>query len=644
MIPMKLRLRWWLILLGVAASVEVRAQGTAFNYQGRLNDSGAVANGSYDFRFVVYNASSGVSALSGAITNYSVPVSNGLFSVTLDFGPGVFTGVSAWLDLSVRTNGASSFTALTPRQQVLAEPYAIFSGSASNLVGTLATAQLTGTLSSTQLAGTYSSAVAYTNAANTFAGNGAGLTALSGSAIATGTIADARLTANVALLNTNQIFTGSNIFTGNNTFTGTNQFSGPNNFTNLLGNNFSGSFFGNGLVGWVVVATNAVTAAIDHGYLLTSPEFTTVTLPTNANVVDIVRISGAGAGGWRVVGTTNQSFIGNYSSYHNSLWIQATTANNWRSVAASADGQLMYAANDGGLNHSTDSGHTWLGVYTTPFASGSCYGVATSADGTKVYAAVPSKALQVSTNAGVSWTNNASTTASNCVSVACSADGNRVVVITSAKNVFTSTNAGNTWSSISGSAWSAVACSGDGGSFFAASTGGAVYSSVKGGNTTIGGSPNLTGLVASTDGSKLFACASPGYIYYSSNSGTNWTTNAVASTAWNCLAASADCSRVIAAVNGGQIYSSVNQGANWSVMNSSTNLAWSALAASDDGTRLAAAVLNASGGIYYASPTSPSVTGTNSFITGSQGSAVELQYIGNNQFMPVSSTGSIWAN
>jgi hypothetical protein len=38
------------------------------------------------------------------------------------------------------------------------------------------------------------------------------------------------------------------------------------------------------------------------------------------------------------------------------------------------------------------------------------------------------------------------------------------------------------------------------------------------------------------------------------------------------------------------------------------------------------------------------MTGTNGFISGGQGTAVELQYIGNGKFMPVSSAGSIWAN
>jgi hypothetical protein len=35
--------------------------------------------------------------------------------------------------------------------------------------------------------------------------------------------------------------------------------------------------------------------------------------------------------------------------------------------------------------------------------------------------------------------------------------------------------------------------------------------------------------------------------------------------------------------------------------------------------------------------------GTSGYLIGTQSSAVELQYIGNNQFMPVGSAGNIWA-
>jgi len=44
------------------------AQGTAFTYQGRLNDSGIPANGSYDLTFSVWNAASGPAPVGGTLT------------------------------------------------------------------------------------------------------------------------------------------------------------------------------------------------------------------------------------------------------------------------------------------------------------------------------------------------------------------------------------------------------------------------------------------------------------------------------------------------------------------------------------------------------------------------------------------------
>ena len=80
--------------------------GTAFTYQGRLNDTGAPAQGIYDLRFTIYDAPTDGSALGGVLTNTATPVANGLFTVALDFGPGVFTGDARWLQIEVRTNGS----------------------------------------------------------------------------------------------------------------------------------------------------------------------------------------------------------------------------------------------------------------------------------------------------------------------------------------------------------------------------------------------------------------------------------------------------------------------------------------------------------------------------------------------------------
>lgn len=124
------------------------AQGTAFTYQGRLNDDGAPANGIYDLRFAIYDSSGGAGLVSGPLTKSPTAVTNGLFAVTLDFGVGVFTGADRWLDIGVRSNGGGAFTALSPRQKLTATPYAL---SSASLSGPLPAAQLAGTVSAAAL-------------------------------------------------------------------------------------------------------------------------------------------------------------------------------------------------------------------------------------------------------------------------------------------------------------------------------------------------------------------------------------------------------------------------------------------------------------------------------------------------------------
>ncbi len=109
------------------------AQGTAFTYQGRLSDNGAPANGSYDLQFTVFGALSGGSPVAGSITNSATAVSNGLFTVTLDFGAGLFTGAGRWLEISVRTNGSGGFATLSARQPLTPSPYALYAAGAGSL-------------------------------------------------------------------------------------------------------------------------------------------------------------------------------------------------------------------------------------------------------------------------------------------------------------------------------------------------------------------------------------------------------------------------------------------------------------------------------------------------------------------------------
>ena len=125
--------------------------GTAFTYQGRLTDAGGDANGNYDMRFALYSTSVGGSPIV-TITNLNVAVSNGLFTTTLDFGTGVFTGDAYWLELAVRTNGSGEFTALSPRQELTPSPYALYAAAAPLADGSVTSAKiLDGTIANADL-------------------------------------------------------------------------------------------------------------------------------------------------------------------------------------------------------------------------------------------------------------------------------------------------------------------------------------------------------------------------------------------------------------------------------------------------------------------------------------------------------------
>lgn len=151
------------VLLSLLSAPCVHGQGTAFTYQGRLNSGSNPAEGLFDLRFAVYNSIIGSNITDGAITRSATAVSNGLFNVTLDFGPGVFNGAGRWLEIRVRTNGEASFSTLSPRQALTPAPYAITAGT------------ITGTVPSGSLAGAYASAVNFNNVANQFSGDGSGL-------------------------------------------------------------------------------------------------------------------------------------------------------------------------------------------------------------------------------------------------------------------------------------------------------------------------------------------------------------------------------------------------------------------------------------------------------------------------------------
>jgi hypothetical protein len=78
------------------------------------------------------------------------------------------------------------------------------------------------------------------------------------------------------------------------------------------------------------IAGSNQTAGANMSYVATSSNLTTVYLPTNANIGDVVQITGEGAGGWAA---------------HENAWIQTDAPNEgWQSVASSSDGTHLVAA------------------------------------------------------------------------------------------------------------------------------------------------------------------------------------------------------------------------------------------------------------------------------------------------------------
>ncbi|HEU4663828.1 MAG TPA: hypothetical protein VFS55_07345 [Dokdonella sp.] len=95
-----------------------------FVYQGRLQENGAPANGSFDLSFALFDAPSGGNQVGTAIDEPDYPVDDGLFSISLAF-PGAFAGTQLYLQVSVEG------VPMLPRQPVATTPVAQFTLSGS---------------------------------------------------------------------------------------------------------------------------------------------------------------------------------------------------------------------------------------------------------------------------------------------------------------------------------------------------------------------------------------------------------------------------------------------------------------------------------------------------------------------------------
>jgi photosystem II stability/assembly factor-like uncharacterized protein len=309
------------------------------------------------------------------------------------------------------------------------------------------------------------------------------------------------------------------------------------------------------------------------------------------------------------------------------VWVTLTPV-----TTGARTGTFTFQATPGGSGTVNLQGTGSCATDTLPDAQGQCvpmagvvwqqrgtqdvwYGVASSADGSKLIAAATGAMyggkLYISGDSGATWTlTGTSVGVQDWWSVASSADAQTLVAVSGV--VFTSGDFGATWTQTAAPSeiWQSVASSADGTKLVAVANGGGVigggvgdayiYISGDSGATWMQtGSPQAWKSVASSyDGTKLVAVADDqingGYIYTSGDSGATWTQATAPQKAWRSVASSFDGTKLVAVANASNVYTSGDSGTTWTEQIGSVQ-SWQSVASSSDGTKLVAAV----GGFGY---------------------------------------------
>ncbi len=102
--------------------------GTAFTYQGHLEDGSGPVTDTCDFAFALYEDASGTMQVGTTQPVAGVAVAGGVFTVgppDIDFGEGAFNGEARWLEVSVCCPATCTPGALSPLVELTAAPYAL---------------------------------------------------------------------------------------------------------------------------------------------------------------------------------------------------------------------------------------------------------------------------------------------------------------------------------------------------------------------------------------------------------------------------------------------------------------------------------------------------------------------------------------
>ena len=99
----------FLLLLGTLNAAHAQ---TSFSYSGKL---ASTDNGNYDFKFTLYTAATAGTQVGSPLTISTVPVTNGAYTVTLDFAATSFANAPLWMQIAYRVSGGTTFTNVNGR-------------------------------------------------------------------------------------------------------------------------------------------------------------------------------------------------------------------------------------------------------------------------------------------------------------------------------------------------------------------------------------------------------------------------------------------------------------------------------------------------------------------------------------------------
>jgi len=113
-----------LVLVG-ATAIAAQPVDSSFTFQGQLKQAGKSVDDNCDIHVGLWDA--GTNGILVATNSFaSVDVTDGLFTLSLDFGAGAFAGDARWLEIAVACPaGVGMFETLSPRQPLTAAPYAL---------------------------------------------------------------------------------------------------------------------------------------------------------------------------------------------------------------------------------------------------------------------------------------------------------------------------------------------------------------------------------------------------------------------------------------------------------------------------------------------------------------------------------------